>query len=202
MCSTQVYPNIEYLMSPSLAASSRNPCKMRRRRSIKTKTVRFSSHVSLHRIATSDHLEPSCSTWHKADELLSMKRRAQKLSVLHHIMTRPGQPKTSRSGIVSDCHPARYEIIGESLRGMEHYTDISRTLERKRVRSDSIRVVEELQNLDTTSSDELAYVYQQRTKKALLYARSIAEEDAKVAATILTEDLKQDDLNGLHLSTH
>jgi hypothetical protein len=37
-------------------------------------------------------------------------------------------------------------------------------------------------------------MYRGSTKKAMLYSREIAEEDAKVAAAILEEDLKQDDV--------
>eukprot|EP00985_Skeletonema_marinoi_P004354 scaffold1903_cov126-Skeletonema_marinoi.AAC.6 len=61
--------------------------------------------------------------WHTAEELSSMKKRAQNLSILHYIKTRPGKPKapSNRSGIVYNCNPAHYEIIGEALRGMEHY---------------------------------------------------------------------------------
>ena len=37
-------------------------------------------------------------------------------------------------------------------------------------------------------------MYKERTKEAMLYSREIAEEDAKVAAAILAEDLTQEDI--------
>jgi len=37
-------------------------------------------------------------------------------------------------------------------------------------------------------------MYRESTKEAMLYSRETAEEDAKVAAAILAEDLKQEDV--------
>jgi len=131
--------------------------------------------------------------WHTAEELSSMKKRAQNLSILHYIKTRPGKPKapSNRSGIVYNCNPAHYEIIGEALRGMEHCTDISQACRRERLRSDAIRLIQEHQNLDETTRSKLACMYRETAKEAMVYARKIAEEDANIAAATLTEDLKQ-----------
>eukprot|EP00984_Skeletonema_dohrnii_P004205 scaffold1480_cov106-Skeletonema_dohrnii-CCMP3373.AAC.6 len=178
-----------------LTDSSRHPCKMR---SIakKKKTVKFSPNAKLRSFATNGNDLQAHSSWHTADELSSMKKRAQNLSILHYIKTRPGKPKapSSRSGIVYNYHPAHYEIIGESLRGMERYTDISQARRRERLRSDTIKIVEEHQNLDETLRSKLACMYRETAKEAMVYARKIAEEDANIlniAAAILAEDLKQ-----------
>ena len=83
--------------------------------------------------------------------------------ILHYIKTRPRKPKapSNRSGIVYNCHPAHYEIMGESLRGMEHYTDISQACRRERLRSDAIKLV--------------ACMYRETAKeKMFVYSRKIA----------------------------
>ena len=175
--------------TPSPTESSEYPYK---RRCIAKKTVTFSSTAKL-RTFTNDNSLQAYSSWHTDDELSSMKKRARKLSMLHYLKTRPGQANLSkRSGIVYNCHPAHYEIIEESLRGMEHHTDISKARRRERLRSDAISLVEE--NQDKTSRSKLACMYRESTKEAMLYSREIAEEDAKVAAAILAEDLKQEDV--------
>ena len=122
-----------------------------------------------------------------------MKKRAKNLSILHYIKTRPGKPTPSnRSSIVYNCHPAHYEIIGESLRGMEYHTDTSKARKRELLRSNAISLVEERQNLHKTNRSKLACMYRESTKEAMVYSRKIAEEDANAAAAILAEDLKQD----------
>eukprot|EP00985_Skeletonema_marinoi_P009755 scaffold4541_cov121-Skeletonema_marinoi.AAC.14 len=174
-----------------LTDSSRHPCKMR---SIaKKKTVKFSPNAKLRSFAASGNDLQAQSSWLTPNELSSMKKRAQNLSILHYIKTRPGKPKapSNRSGIVYNCHPAHYEIIGESLRGMERYTDISQARRRERLRSDAIKLVEEHQNLNETIRSKLACMYRETAEEAMVYARKIAEEDANIAAVILAEDLTQ-----------
>jgi hypothetical protein len=174
---------------PSPTDSLEHPCK---RRCIAKKTVTFSSTAKLRTFANDNSLH-AYSSWHTDDELFSMKKRAKKLSMLHYQKTRPGQAKPSkRSGIVYNCHPTHYELLQESLRGMEYYTDVSKARRRERLRSDAISLVEE--NQDKTSRSKLACMYRESTKEAMLYSREIAEEDAKVAAAILAEDLKQGDV--------
>ena len=102
-----------------------------------------------------------------------------------------------RSGIVYNCHPAHYEIIGESLRGMEHITDASTSQKRIRLRSDTVSLIQQFQDQDTeddveTSRSKLANKYRESAKEALMDAKVAAEEDAKAAAQILAEDLKQE----------
>ena len=122
-----------------------------------------------------------------------MKKRAKNLAALHHLKTRPGQKAPSiHSGIVYNCHPAHYEIIGESLRGMEHITDETQC--RNRLRSGVISLIREHQNQQNPFRDyELACKYVEYSEEAMAYARQIAMEDARTAAAILVEDLKQDD---------
>jgi len=186
MHSTQSHP-----LSQIDSVSSERPCK--RRCITKKKTITFSSKVKVRSFANGHDMQ-GYSSWLTSDKLSSIRKRAKKLSMIHYIKTRPGQPKapSNRSGIVYNCHPAHYEIIGESLRGMEHYTDISKARRREQLRSNSIRLVEEHQNLDKTSRNKLACMYRESAKEAMMYARKIAEEDTNIAAVILTEDLKQD----------
>ena len=122
-----------------------------------------------------------------------MKKRAKSLAALHHLKTRPGQKAPSmHSGIVYNCHPARYEIIGESLRGMEHITDEAHG--RNRLRSGVISLIREHQDQQNPFKDyELACKYLEYSEEAMAYARQIAEEDARAAFDIMEEDLKQDD---------
>ena len=153
----------------------------------------FSSTVNVRCFTSGNDLQAHTS-WLTADELSSMKKRAKKLSMLHYIKTRPGEPTPSdRSDIVYNCHPAHYEIIGESLRGMEHYSGgILKAHRRELLRSDAIAMVEEHQNIDKTTRSKLACIYRESAKEALVYAKEKAEEDANAAAAILAEDLKKD----------
>jgi hypothetical protein len=162
----------------------------------KKKTVTFSSDATLRTVRNDENLQ-AYSPWLTDAEVSSIKKRARKLSKLHYIKTRPGQPKvSSRGGIVYNCHPALYEIIGESLRGMEHLTDISKARSRERLRSGAISFVEENQNQDNTRV-KLAYKYIESTKEAMVYSIQIADEDARAAAAILTEDLKPSILSSI-----
>lgn len=161
----------------------------------KKKTVKFSSDAKLRNFTSCNDLH-SPSTWLTAQEISSMKMRAKKLSVLHsiNIKTRSSQTKTpsKRCEIVYNCHPAHYEILGESLRGMELYTDVSIARRRELLRSNSISIIEEHQNLVKTNRSKLACMYRESTKEAIVHSRKIAEEDASIAAIIMAEDLKQD----------
>ena len=177
--------------SLTTSSSSERPCK---RRYTAKKTVTFSSKVKLRSFFASGHnILEGYSSWLTSDELSSMKKRAKNLSMIHQIKTRPGKPTPSdRSGIVYNCHPAHYEIIGESLRGMEHHTDISKARRRERLRSDAISLVEEHHNLQESSRSKLACMYKESSKEALVYSRQVANEDASIAAAILADDLKHD----------
>ncbi len=170
-------------------------CKRQCIRTPKQKrTVSFSNEVRLRRTTIDDDsLQEAYSPWFSHEEIESMKKRAKNLAALHHLKTRPGQKAPSiHSGIVYNCHPARYEIIGESLRGMEHITD--ETHGRNQLRSGVISLIREHQNQQNPFRDyELACKYLEYSEIAMAYARQIAEEDARTAFAILAEDLKQDD---------
>lgn len=166
----------------------------RKRRCIakEKKAVTFSPKTTVRSFFDGNDLQAR-SSWLTDKELSSMKKRARSLAMLHHIKTRPDNPTPSKlSGIVYNCHPAHYEIIGESLRGMECYTDISNARRRERLRSDAIDLVLKRENLDKTSTSKLACMYKESTKEASVYAREKAEEDANIAAAIFAEELKQD----------
>lgn len=202
--------NSKRIHPPAHSGSSEQPCK-RRYDEEKKKTVSFSSAATLRRV--SDDRPQTDSSWLTGDEVSSMKKRAKNLSKFHYFKTRPGRakaPTADRSGIVYNCHPAHYEIIGESLRGMEHVTDVSHARRRERVRSDAISIVKEHQNQDRqgaskesseATSSKLAFKYRESTKEAMAYSRKIAEEDAKAAANILAEDLKEDSFRPQHHRT-
>jgi len=147
----------------SFKDSSENPCK--RRRCVAKKAVTFSSTNKLRRFFNDNNLQVY-SSWHTDDELSSMKKRAKKLSMLHYLKTRPGQAKapSKSSGTVYNCHPAHYEIIEESLRGMEHHTDPSKARIRESLRPDAISLV--VANQDT-SRIKLARMYRGTTKEAM-----------------------------------
>ena len=172
----------------------------------KKKTVSFSINETLRRVTFDDEESAatpgSCSKlhdynpWLTEGEVASMKKRAKNLAALHYLKTRPGEKAPSiKTGIVYNCHPAHYEIIGESLRGMEHITDTFKAHSRKRLRSGVISLIEERQKEQNTSSGNrlLACKYEECTNEAMAYSIQIADEDAQLAAAILEEDLKQED---------
>mmetsp|Transcript_15442 Transcript_15442/g.33200 ORF Transcript_15442/g.33200 Transcript_15442/m.33200 type:complete len:283 (-) Transcript_15442:113-961(-) len=125
----------------------------------------------------------------------------------------------------------RYEINGESLRGMEHMTELIIGRKRLKTKIMAIKVVtlmteqqeqqqleQQLHYVSSDSSDDtnndgknttsttmarkdkskkglgnhrstLAEMYRLKARQALLYAIRVGEEDAKVAAEILAEDI-------------
>lgn len=150
-------------------------------------------------------LHASYSSWLTDEEVSSSKKRARNLSKVHYLKTRhdadAGSPMTvrpnDRSGIVYNCHPVHYEIIGESLRGMEDITDASTSQKRIRLRSKTVSLIQQFQDQDSeddveTRRSKLASKYREFAKEALMDAKVAAEEDAKAAAQILAEDLKQE----------
>ncbi len=178
-------------------------CKRRRRQQKQPpkKAVSFSADATLRRLQVET---PPVSSWLTSNEILSQKKRAKNLSKIHYFKTHdddgqlrsnkvlPSAPHTKRlSGIVYNCHPSNYEIIGESLRGMEHFTDPSTARRREQMRVDVINLVQEYEYHDDESihSKKLVDTYREITNKAMEYALKMAEEDAKMAAAILEEDL-------------
>ena len=115
--------------------------------------------------------------------------------------------------------PTRYEIQGESLRGLEHITSNGRdrhTLTRSAInaaiREQNTQFLEYIHDNNVMSSSSLTYVdgdgvdqikrhamkidtyrlskvYGKKTKQSLSYAQRVAREDAKIAASILAQDL-------------
>ena len=105
--------------------------------------------------------------------------------------------------------------MGDSLRGCEFMTDVVTARKRRRVRDESMQavkteqqeqLVEQVLNTYATSTSatldqvqrgsvtgldtsKLGQVYREKSKHSLVYAKKVAQEDAAVAAKILTEDL-------------
>lgn len=137
-----------------------------------------------------------------------MKTRAKLLSAIHFHMRSNGDAHARDNTSCDNAegyqtiitgHPARYEIIGESLRGMENMTDVVGFLQRKRVKDEAYEAVyteqqdqhrkSSLRTSVSWNSEALAETYSSKTKEALVYARRIAQEDALVSAEIMIEDL-------------
>ena len=189
------------------SSSSEQPFSKRR-----CKAVSFSYEATMRRVNVAD--SELKASWLTDKEVSFSKKRAKKLSKFHYLKTHPDDddalskadappPPNNRAGIVYNCHPAHYEIIGESLRGMEHITDTFTARARERLRSDTISLIEQhyqqFQDAEAEEADietarsTLACKYRESTKEAMIYAKAAAEEDAKVAARILAEDLNQQD---------
>ena len=124
----------------------------------KRKAVSFSQVAKLRRvIVANDSKLLAYSSWLTDDEVSSSKKRARNLSKVHYLKTRHDAYicPNDRSGIVYNCHPAHYEIIGESLRGMEHITDASTSQKRIRLRSNTVSLIQQFQNQDPAYSFHL-----------------------------------------------
>lgn len=128
---------------------------------------------------------------------------------------RAAPPSAAGDAVV---HAVRFEMRGDSLRGLEHITDANIGRKRRRVQGEAIRaaVVEQQEQLvqhvlhvahsageDGAEAEDraragatrmdaarLAAAYGPRTRGALNYARRVAQEDAQIAAEILAEDLR------------
>mmetsp|Transcript_14510 Transcript_14510/g.34982 ORF Transcript_14510/g.34982 Transcript_14510/m.34982 type:complete len:317 (+) Transcript_14510:56-1006(+) len=90
------------------------------------------------------------STWLNMNEVAKMKSRAKILSKMHrnaHRDTTANNADKRTTSTISRrqdiiANATRYEIRGESLRGMERFTDIATGRRRQRVTEEAIRVVE------------------------------------------------------------
>ena len=93
------------------------------------------------------------------------------------------------------AEPTSYEIKGESLRGLEYLTDMAMGKKRQHLRnlavSTALKEQEHQRVLNSTRSRRMiAQEYGKTTQDASIYSRRVAEEDARVAAAILEEDLR------------
>lgn len=192
--------------------------------STKKKSVQFHPEVKL-RCVTPSNNDPQDTTWINPLELCEMKASARNLAKAHLIRsivhsreeaTTSTTPASSPPPVSPALHPARYEIEGESLRGMEIITDLSAGKSRRLSRDAAIKSVDQEQCrqvlvhalkccngdvslLNAVECDvlrgfvidrtELSRVYGEKTKDALAYSRRLAEEDARMAAEILSQDL-------------
>mmetsp|Transcript_37863 Transcript_37863/g.79803 ORF Transcript_37863/g.79803 Transcript_37863/m.79803 type:complete len:323 (+) Transcript_37863:74-1042(+) len=187
------------------------------------KTVSFSPNVNLRYLFCSTHPQMAGNTvgnahntslissgWFDRDEVDSMRNRARNLSAMHHNILRDP----------TNFDASRAELGGDSLRGMEHLTDVSSGRKRRRIKDDAIqativeqnkqlidRVLETYAASNSNSSDslmaesrlkkralwmdnrKLATMYRDNSKDALLHAKRVGVDDAKVAAEILSQDM-------------
>ena len=206
--STIATHNLYSIMSPSnkttsIIGSSRRAINRTKR------SVKFSPRVSLRHIVckgmTHDSSHPRSSSWLSLYEIKMMKSRAKSFSKLHYYTQKVSDSESSTS-IYSSCSsakqmaaqhaPTSYEIKGESLRGMEHITDITMGIKRDYLRKQAISsAVKEQANQCLSNSARrrqmIAQEYGKLTIYALSYSRRVAEEDARAAAAILEEDLSE-----------
>jgi len=195
------------------------------------RSAQFSPNVSMrcffHNSQQEQHHGAAAATsspsWMKKDDMVKIKSRAKALAKLHYMRsktrTQSAEASSTKSSVtIGDA--TRYEIKGESLRGMEYLTDIANGRKRRRVQEKATQtvVVEQQEQLiqhvlDSTftcgsistvdqvkkalkmDTSKLAKVYGAKTKEALSYARSVAQEDADIAAAILAEDLQDSSLS-------
>jgi hypothetical protein len=179
----------------------------KRRRVSLERAVSFNSQVNLRCVFTSSN--DVDSSWIDADELRQMKDSSRRLAKCHYINGVRSQ--ASSSAPAASSSPVRYETNGDSLRGMEHITDLSMGKLRQAAKNEAIKSVNEEQcrqllvkalSCASTSESvalstdgfrvdtaELSNVYSQKTKASLMYAKQLAEEDARVAAEILAQDM-------------
>lgn len=219
--------------------SMSDSCLVKVRRKRIRKSVQFSPAVSLrcfyqvggpgHALddlaASSSSSSSSSALWMTREEVLHCRRRAKRLSKLHcqHMQSSAATANATTPEEI-DLRPCsrarvdatRYTIRGESLRGLESYTDLSNTQKLRQIRQDAISTVllcqednasgssrsssdGSLARVDTDGADQdegsgsptskLASLYKDKSQDALLCATLVAQEDAKVAIEILKEDL-------------
>jgi hypothetical protein len=182
--------------------------QLKRRRVSVDKGVQFNPKVNLRCVFPCNTEEES--TWIHPLALRQMKDSARRLAKAHYIAS----VRNSRQDLpMAAVHPTRYEMNGDSLRGMEHITDLPTGKLRQAAKSSAIKSVNDEQcrqllvhalssstssNAAFTTMDasdfkvdtsQLSRVYGANSKVALAYARRSAEEDAKEAAEILASDL-------------
>lgn len=135
--------------------------------------------------------------------------------------------------IVSKTHATQYKLNGESLRGMEHITDLHTGRKRRRIKAEAIqsvmmeqqtqlintvldsyavdsdmpyeeddRIDQVLNNATRMDTKKIAEVYASKSKEAYRYATMVAEDAAKNATAILTQDLNTNYNNGESSRTH
>lgn len=178
--------------------------------------VQFSSSVSMRCYQLQLGNSSSSSSWLQKEEIDAIKSQAKTLAKVHRCLR---SASLSKSAAFAKISPTRYEIQGESLRGLEHITSngrIRHTLARSAInaaiREQNTQFLEYIHDNNVMSSSSLTYVdgdgvdqikrhamkidtyrlskvYGKKTKQSLSYAQRVAREDAKIAASILAQDL-------------
>jgi len=157
----------------------------------------------------------SSSSWLQKEEIDAIKSQAKTLAKVHRCLCSSTLSKSAAFKI----SPTRYEIQGESLRGLEHITSngryrhaLARSAINAAIREQNAQFLEYIHDNNVMSSSDLTYVdgdgvdqikrhamkidtyrlskvYGRKTKQSLSYAQRVAREDAKIAASILAQDL-------------
>ena len=183
--------------------------------------VQFSSSVSMRSFYYDDDKlqlgsPSSSSSWLQKEEIDSIKSQAKTLAKVHRCL-RSSSP--SKSAAFAKISPTRYEIQGESLRGLEHITSngrnrhaLARSAINAAIREQNTQFLEYIHDNNVMCSSDLTYVegdgvdqikrhamkidtyrlskvYGKKTRQSLAYAQRVATEDAKIAASILAQDL-------------
>ena len=200
--------SVSTMSSKHIAVNQFKATKMKRRRVSLESSVHFNPQVNLRYIYTDNDQE---SPWIQPLELREMKESARRLAKARYISSVRNPPQDAAAATI---HPARYEMNGDSLRGMEHFTDFQTGKLRQVAKAAALKSVGEEQCRQllvkalscSTSNDalvlnqlnanefkidtaQLSICYGNTTKAALAYAKRLAEEDAKEAAEILAQDL-------------
>jgi hypothetical protein len=197
------------VMLPSHFVTKQPACHQYKRSRVQTKSsksVTFCPQVHLRCILPGHANSHQESSWINNAELRQMKDNARRLAKSHYILHNIKNAPLP----CSQVHPVRYEMKGESLRGMEHITDLSMGKLRQVAKAEANQSVNEeqyrqllLKALNSSDGDEfmvsangfrvdtnqLSRVYGEKTQAALMYSRKLAEEDAREAAEILAQDL-------------
>lgn len=184
--------------------------------------VHFSSTVSMRSFYYDDDKlqlgNSSSSSWLQKEEIDAIKSQAKTLAKVHRCLRKSSLSKAEAEAFAK-ISPTRYEIQGESLRGLEHITSngrnrhaLARSAMNAAIREQNTQFLEYIHDNNVMSSSDLTYVdgdgvdqikrhamkidtyrlskvYGKKTKQSLSYAQRVAAEDAKIAASILAQDL-------------
>lgn len=145
---------ISFIMAQSkyITNSDGTPHSKKSRRRKRRKSVAFLPCVSMQCFFHNDPQQQDHTSWLKKDDLDKIKIRAKSLSRLHILQVRSqkinsqdGTPSSSANTKLSSAsisNVTRCQIMGESLRGMEHLTDVANGRKRRRVRTEALQAVE------------------------------------------------------------
>ena len=188
----------------------------------RSKTVQFSSTVKVEQQSVfqrqAEQPKDSTST---ASSLWMTKADVDRNKRLVRALTRKHRSQATSATAAAVATAVRCEVCGDSLRGVEHLTAPVLGHQRRRLKKEAHRAVaaeqrvqlvghvldsyfaarggdasaeERVQRMATAmDGGRIAKVYRPPARGSLAYARRLANEDAKVAAEILAQDLPMED---------